>query len=140
MWEKIDLKYGIFNNWNHVFLYIKSGYAATVLRHCSFSVFALFISLFIYSGNLVRHFLFLFLVSNSSIVVTVFFLPSVCTFFFFFYIYCFTDTTNFTIFSQLLRCQFLISQNKIIKYEIVTNTQLKINVLWKCCDTCWVNV
>ena len=42
-------------------------------------------------------------------------------FFFLIYIYCYTDTTNFTIFSQLLRCQFLISQNKIIKYETVTN-------------------
>ena len=32
------------------------------------------------------------------------------------YIYCYTDTINFTIFSQLLRCQFLIGRNKIIKY------------------------
>ena len=40
---------------------------------------------------------------------------------FFFNIYCYTETTNFIIFLQLLRCQFLISQNKIIKYEIVTN-------------------
>ena len=37
------------------------------------------------------------------------------------YIYCYTDITNFTIFSQLLTCQFLTSQNKIIKYETVTN-------------------
>ena len=37
------------------------------------------------------------------------------------HIYCYTNTTNFTVFSQLLMCQFLISQNKIIKYEIVTN-------------------
>ena len=41
--------------------------------------------------------------------------------FFSFYIYYYTDTTNFTIFSQLLRYQFLISQNKIIKYETVIN-------------------
>ena len=33
------------------------------------------------------------------------------------HIYCYTNTTNFTIFSQLLRCRFLINQNKIIKYE-----------------------
>ena len=37
------------------------------------------------------------------------------------YIYFYTDTINFTIFSQLLKYQFLISQNKIIKYETVTN-------------------
>ena len=37
------------------------------------------------------------------------------------YIYCYTDTINFTIFSQLLTCKFLTSQNKIIKYETVTN-------------------
>ena len=57
-----------------------------------------------------------------------------CFFFFFFvlfiiimswHIYCYTDIKNFTIFSQLLRCQFLISQNKIIKYEIVTNHSWK---------------
>ena len=41
-------------------------------------------------------------------VVTVFFLVF-RLYFFFFYIYCYTDTTNFTIFSQLLRCQFLTS-------------------------------
>ena len=35
------------------------------------------------------------------------------------HIYCYTNTTNFIIFSQLLRCQFLIGQNKIIKYETV---------------------
>ena len=35
-----------------------------------------------------------------------------------------------TIFSQLLIYQFLISQNKIIKYETGTKSQLKINVLW----------
>ena len=47
------------------------------------------------------------------------------------YIYCYIDTTNFTMFLQLLTCQFLTSRNKIIKYETVTN-QLKINVLRKC--------
>ena len=46
-------------------------------------------------------------------------------YFFFFYIYCYINTTNFTIFSQLLRCQFFISQNKIIKYETVTNHNWK---------------
>ena len=32
------------------------------------------------------------------------------------HIYCHTNITNFTIFWQLLRCQFFISRNKIIKY------------------------
>ena len=54
-----------------------------------------------------------------------FFFFKVFRLFFFFsfyiYIYIYTDTINFTIFSQLLRCQFLISQNKIIKYETLTN-------------------
>ena len=44
----------------------------------------------------------------------------------FFFFQIFTDTTNFIIFSQLLTYQFLTNQNKIMKYEIVTN--LKINV------------
>ena len=42
-------------------------------------------------------------------------------FFLSWYIYYYIDLTNFTIFSQLLRCQFLIGRNKIIKYETVTN-------------------
>ena len=48
------------------------------------------------------------------------FRSSVCTYIYI-YIYIYTDTINFTIFSQLLKYQFLISQNKIIKYETVTN-------------------
>ena len=39
------------------------------------------------------------------------------------------DTTNFTIFLQILKYQFLTSRNKIIKYEIVINHNWKINVL-----------
>ena len=61
----------------------------------------------------------------SSLHWPFFLVISLCSFFFNIYmswhIYYYTDTTNFIIFSQLLRCQFLISQNKIIKYEIVTN-------------------
>ena len=53
-----------------------------------------------------------------------FFQSSVCIFFSF-YIYYYTDTTNFIIFSQLLRYQFLIIQNKITKYETVTNHNWK---------------
>ena len=39
------------------------------------------------------------------------------------HIYCYTNTQKkkITIFSQLLRYQFLIGQNKIIKYETVNN-------------------
>ena len=37
------------------------------------------------------------------------------------HIYCYTNTTNFTIFLQLLKYQFLASRNKIIKYKTVTN-------------------
>ena len=37
------------------------------------------------------------------------------------HIYFYTDTKNLTIFLQLLRCQFFISQNKLIKYETMIN-------------------
>ena len=56
--------------------------------------------------------------------------------FFFFYIYCYTDTISFIIISQLLKCQFLINQNKN-KIWNCDQPQLKINVLWKCSDTCF---
>ena len=65
--------------------------------------------------------------SGTIATVATFFFFSVIGFFFPFkylcklVLYCYTDTTNFTIFSQLLTCQFLTSRNKIIKYEIVTN-------------------
>ena len=56
------------------------------------------------------------------------------------YIYCYTDTINFIIFSQLLTYQFLTSRNKIIKYEC-DQPQLKINVLRKCYNTyCYHNI
>ena len=112
--------------------YIKSGYAATVFCHYSYNIF--------HCSSIVQFWwaalsFFFFLVLNSSYSARqhcsyssysfyFIFLSSVCTFFFF-YIYCYTNTTNFTIFSQLLRCQFLISQNKIIKYETVTNHNWK---------------
>ena len=65
--------------------------------HCFFffsqsSFCALFFTIFLYCSY------------NCSSTVS-FFQSSVCIFFFF-YIYCYTDTINFTIFSQLLRCQF----------------------------------
>ena len=78
----------------------------------------------------------------ATVATTFFFFfvqSSICTFFFSFYIYCYTDTINFTIFSQLLRCQFLISQNKIIKYETVTNTTKNkyfVKMLWHLLGEC----
>ena len=99
-----------------------------------FSLFIQHFPLFIYNAILVRHFVFFFLsflfwtiaTIPSGTVVTVFFFFFVFRlYFFFFYIYCYINATNFTIFSQLLRCQFFISQNKIIKYEIVTNHNWK---------------
>ena len=111
---------------------------------CSSRVYILFIQripLFIYGGNLVRNFasfsLFIFKFRTvatvpdctvATVVTFFFFLGLVFVFFFFYiyiYIYCYTDTKNFTIFSQLLRYQFLISQNKIIKYETITNHNWK---------------
>ena len=88
----------IYNN-SHIYCYTDttnfSGYAATVFRHCALNVFALCKHC---SGNsaLVRHFAFFFFnssyIPSSTVatVVTIFFFPSVCTFFFSFYIYCFT--------------------------------------------------
>ena len=80
-----------------------------------------------------------------AIVATTFFFFSLVfrLYFFFFllniyknlHIYCYTDTTNFTIFSQYFHniftiiftifSQYLINQNKIIKYKIVTNHNCK---------------
>ena len=103
--------------------YIKSGYVATMFTYYSYHFFLLFI----YGGNLVRHFVFFFffLVSNRSYSIR--WHCSYSSYIFFFclphvlYIYCYIDTTNFTIFLPLLKCQFLLRQNKIIKYETVTN-------------------
>ena len=93
-----------------------------------------------------------FLVYSSDIVATFFFFfLSVFLFNFFFfsvfrlylyiyiYIYFYTDTINFTIFSQLLKYQFLISQNKIIKYETVTNynkNKYFVKMLWHLLGEC----
>ena len=60
--------------------YIKSGYAATVFRHCSFNVFH-------YSSTVIFWWAtFFFNVLNSSYSFFFFFQPSVCTFFFLLYI------------------------------------------------------
>ena len=54
------------------------------------------------------------------------------------HLYCYINTTNFTIFSQLLTCQFLTSQNKIWD---CSQPQMKINVLKKCYNTyCYHNI
>ena len=103
-------------------LYIKKTYAATMLWHCSFSVFALFIQQWKFGEALCLFFFFLkfrilatVLGGTVATVVTIFF----CLLFvLFFFIYIFLLTQQI---SQLLKCQFLISQDKIIKYEVVTN-------------------
>ena len=76
--------------------------------------------------------LYLFLVLNSSYRTRRHCSYSSYIFFFFsslpfvlIYIYCYTDTTNFIIFSQLLTCQFLTSRNKIITYEAIANHNWK---------------
>ena len=117
-------------------LYYKSANAATVLRYCTLRVFVLCKHC---SGNstLVRHFFFFFFSFNllfkfcTETTVPLGTVATVVAFYFlffrlyFFLIYCYTDTINFTIFSWLLKCQLLISQNKIIKYETVTNHNWK---------------
>ena len=86
-------------------------------RESSFFFFFLFFIIFL---TLLFKFCTVATVPSSTVATIVaFFQSSVCIFLFF--IYSYTDTTNFTIFSQLLKCQFLISQNKIIKYKTVTN-------------------
>ena len=84
-----------------ILLYNKSNYVATMLRHYASRVLTL----------------------CNTIVATIYFFSSNIWFVFFFFLlnidiswhlYCYTDTTNFTIFSQLLTCQFLTSWNKII--------------------------
>ena len=104
--------------------YVKSGYAATVFCHCLYNVFHCSSTVQFWWVNLSFFFFFFFkfwIVATAVTGFFFFFFPSSFCTFFFFYIYCYYDTTNFTIFSQLLRCQFLISQNKIIKYETLTN-------------------
>ena len=93
-----------YNKFHNIFTIIEMS-----ISFCCFSVLALFI----YSTILVSHFVFFFLkfwtvaTVPSGIVATVvtifffFFQSSVCTFFFPFYICCYTDTTNFIIFSQV---------------------------------------
>ena len=104
--------------------YIKSSYAATVFIYCSYHFFHCLSKVEIWWGTL--FFLTVATVSGCIVatVITVFFFFRLYLFFLL-YINCYTDTTNFTIFLQLLRCQFLISQNKIIKYETMINHNWK---------------
>ena len=71
-----------------------------------------------------------FLVYSIGMVATVpnFFLLNIYVSW---YIYCYSNTKNFTIFSQLLTCQFLTSRNKNKIWDC-DQPQLKINVLRKC--------
>ena len=79
--------------------------------------------------------------SYSAYIFFFFFFSNQLMFFFFlniyvsWSIYCYIDTTNFTIFSQLLMCQFLTSRNKNNKIWNCDQSQLKINVLRKCYNT-----
>ena len=86
-----------------------------MFRYCASSVFALCMH-YSYNSALVSwvFFFFFFLV----IALCFFFLLNIDVSW---HLYCYIDTTNFTIFSQLLICQFLTSRNKIIKYETVAN-------------------
>ena len=73
------------------------------------------------------------IVPSDTVAIYFFFFSVFSLYFFSFDIYCYTDITNFTIFSQLLRYQFLISQNKIIKCETVTNhnwNKCFVKMLW----------
>ena len=68
--------------------------------------------------------------SLVCLIVTVATVLSLSFFFLFLFlffqsVYTFFYITNSTIFSQLLRCQFFIDRNKIIKYETVTNYNWK---------------
>ena len=90
--------------------YIKSGYAATVFCHCSSTVQFWWDTLFFFNSSysIKQHCIY-----NSTVF---FFWVFRLYFFCFIYIVILTQWI-----SQLLMCQFLISQNKIIKYETVTN-------------------
>ena len=97
-------------------------------RFVFFFLLKIYISWYIYCYTIATNFIiFSQLLTGTVAIVPFFFLVIGLCFFFLlniyvsWYIYYYTDTTNFTIFSQLLTCQFLISRNKIIKYEIVTN-------------------
>ena len=95
-----------------IFLYNKSGYVAIVLQHCASKVLTL--------CSTIATTVFLFFPSNRFVLF--FFLLNIDVSW---HLYCYTDTTNFTIISQLLTCQFLTSRNKIIKYETMTNHNWK---------------
>ena len=95
----------------------------TVLWYCALSVFALCKHCSGNSALVIFQFRTVATIPSGTIatVVTVFFGVFRLYFFFFLLYILFYYITNFTIFLQLLKCQFLISQNKIIKYETVTN-------------------
>ena len=112
-------------------------YVATVLRHCASRVLALCstvaATMLWFRESFFSPHLFKPFVYSTSTVATV---PKV--FFFFllnidvsWHLYCYIDTTNFTIFSQLLTCQFLTSRNKNNKIWDCSQLQLKINVFKK---------
>ena len=91
-------------------------------RQCCYSILAIFIQCFCivhlqchFGEPLCLFFFFFFLtvatvprgaVAIVAIYIYIFFSVFRLYFFFPFYIYCYDDTINFIIFSQLLRCQF----------------------------------
>ena len=112
--------FGLFNMYYSSFFFSQSSICtlfSTVFLHCVRTIAATVLWFR-------ESFLFFFSFFSSFSVI------GLCFFFFFnidvsLHLYCYTDTTNFTIFSQLLMCQFLTSRNKIIKYEFVANHNWK---------------
>ena len=109
---------------------------STEFLHCSYSVFHCSSTVPFWLATLSFFFFFKFLTVATKprdIVATVvffFFFSNWFMFFFFnidlsWHLYCYTDTTNFIVFPQLLTCQFLTSRNKIIKYEPVASHNWK---------------
>ena len=101
--------------------YIKSGDAITVFCHCSYNA-SHYSSIVQFWWGTLSFFIYLFFMfwtvatvpgGTVATVVTVFFFV---LFFSFIYIVLLTQKI-----SQLLSCQFLISRNKLKKYETVTN-------------------
>ena len=113
-------------------IYLSINKSVNALKHCSYSSLVWLVTTFFFFFEVLNRCYSATLVCSSGIVATItrafFFFPIFCLYYFFLLniyknprIYCYTGTTNFTIFSQLLRYQFFICQNKIIKYETVTN-------------------
>ena len=103
--------------------YIKSGDAVTVFCHCSYNA-SHYSSIVQFWWGTLSFFIyfFFFYVLNSSYSTRRHCSYSSYRFFFLYFFFSFIYIVILTQkISQLLSCQFLISRNKIIKYETVTN-------------------